>query len=480
MTEKQDKPKRPPLILELEVEKLAYGGRGVARKDDFVWFVDGGLPGQRVKAQARRKKRRYGEAFIKEVLRPSKDQIASPCPYFGVCGGCQLQHLDYTAQIAAKGQQVSELLERMGGLGGLAVESTIGADKLYGYRNKMEFSFANRRWVGDEADGLPDNWALGLHVPRRFDKVLEIEACLLQSDRANAVLRTVNAFARSTMTKKLWAYDHKTHQGFWRFLILREGHLTGDLMVNVITSGQFGEVGDAVIDELAALIQERHPEVTTLIHGISDKLAQTAFAETSRVLIGSGRITERIGDKVFEISPNAFFQTNSRQTETLFKAIAQAAELTGEETVYDLYCGTGAIGIYLANQAKNVLGIEVIPEAVDDARRNAELNGLTNVHFRVGDMKDAIKNRDQLAQKHGAPHVAILDPPRGGTHPKTIQHLMALDAPTIVYVSCNPSILARDMAMLCEKHYTPELIQPVDMFPHTGHVEVVVRLTRKK
>lgn len=475
------KPKRPPLILDLEVENLAYGGKGVARKDDFVWFVDKGLPGQRVTAQARRKKRRYGEAFIKEVITPSPDQIDAPCPYFGLCGGCQLQHYDYPAQTQAKTQQVAELIDRLGGLTGVAVQPTLHADRLYGYRNKMEFSFSNKRWTTEDEDGsVPDNWALGLHVPRRFDKVLQIDRCLLQTDAANDVLETVNAFAQSKKSDKLWAYDLKTHKGFWRFLVLRSGQLTGELMVNVVTSTQFGEQGDAAIDELAGIIAEKHPEVTTMLHSVTDKLAQAAFAESSRVIIGSGKITEKIGDKVFEISPNAFFQTNSYQTETLFKAITEAAALTGEETVYDLYCGTGAIGIYLADQAKHVLGIEVIPEAVEDAQHNAELNNLENIHFRVGDMKDAIKHRDKLEAKYGAPHVAILDPPRGGTHPKTIQHLMALNAPTVVYVSCNPSILARDLAVLCEKQYVVDWVQPVDMFPHTGHVEVVARLSRRK
>ncbi|MCK5145400.1 23S rRNA (uracil(1939)-C(5))-methyltransferase RlmD [bacterium] len=478
--EKSKKERRPPLILDLEIENLAYGGKGVARNDDFVWFVDKGLPGQHVKAQARRKKRRYGEAFIKEVITPSPDQIEPPCQHFGTCGGCQLQHYDYQAQINAKGQQVADLLHRVAGLTGLEVEPAIGAEHLYAYRNKMEFSFSNKRWLLGDDDEAPDNWALGLHVPRRFDKVLQIDHCLLQTDEANAVLKTVNEYAQSTKSDKLWAYDLKTHRGFWRFLVLRSGQLSGDLMVNVVTSSQFGDQGNAAMDTLAEIIKQKHPEVTTMLHSTTDKLAQAAFAEQSRVLFGSGYITEKIGKFTFDISPNAFFQTNSLQTETLFKVIADAAELTGEETVYDLYCGTGAIGIYLADKAKNVLGIEVIPEAIEDAKRNAELNNIDNIRFRLGDMKDAIRNQDQLTKQFGAPHIAILDPPRGGTHPKTIQHLMALDAPTIIYVSCNPSILARDLAVLCEKKYTPEIIQPVDMFPHTGHVEVVARLTRKK
>lgn len=462
--------------LELFIDDLSFGARGVARLDDFVWFVENGIPGQKVRARVRRVKQNYGEAFIEEVLESSPHQVDPPCSYFGICGGCQLQHLSYDVQVQAKTRQVKEILERIGGLGKIEVRPTLPAEKIYGYRNKMEFTFSVRRWfTEEEAPNKPSAFALGLHVPKRFDKVLDIDTCHLQSELGNRVLRTVKDLILQTGLKP---YNIKSHKGFYRFLVIREGKNTGDLMLNLITSAQDLQEGREAIDWIVHKLFWCHPEITTVLHSTTDKKAQVALGESERLILGMGKITERIGERIFEISPNAFFQTNTHQAQRLFETTAELANFQGDEIVYDLYCGTGAIGICIADKVKKVLGIEVIPSAVKDAKRNIELNGLSNVEFVLTDMRDALGESSTIIQTYGSPDVVILDPPRGGTHPKTAKGLLNLAPPKILYVSCNPAILARDLQVLCEKTYTLKVVQPVDMFPHTGHIEVVALLLR--
>jgi 23S rRNA (uracil1939-C5)-methyltransferase len=312
-------------------------------------------------------------------------------------------------------------------------------------------------------------------VPRRFDKVLDIDGCLLQSETNNQILRSVKTLALETELKP---YNIRNHTGFYRFCILRQGLNTGDIMLNIITSGQAGKTGDDAMDWISHKLFWNHPEITTFIHSISDSLAQVAFAERERLLLGTGKITEKIGNRVFEISPGAFFQTNPRQAQQLFETISELADFQGTETVYDLYCGTGAIGISISHQVKRVLGIEVIQSAVEDGKRNVELNHIENIEFILADMKEAMKDYGPLTEQHGMPDVVILDPPRGGTHPDTVNGLLNLAPQKIVYVSCNPAILARDLKILCEKTYTLRTVQAVDMFPHTAHIEVVALLVR--
>ena len=340
----------------------------------------------------------------------------------------------------------------------------------------MEFSFSDKRWVMDEDDSESKEFALGLHVPKRFDKVLNIDACLLQCDMANGILKDVRELTQET---GLPPYGVQSHEGFWRFFIIREGKNTGELMLNFITSSQYGEEGDKAVDWVVHKLFWRFPDITSVIHSVTDKLAQVAFSESERLLLGPPMIQETVGSRSYEISPNAFFQTNTKQTEVLFNTIVNLAKFQGHETVYDLYCGTGAIGIYVADYVKKVIGIEVIEAAIKDGKRNIEINNLSNIDLVLADMKDALKETDAIISLHGQPDIIILDPPRGGTHPDTIKHLLHLNAPKIVYVSCNPSILARDAQMLCEDKYEMKTIQPVDMFPHTGHVEVVTLFERK-
>ena len=462
--------------LELLIEDLAFGAKGVARKDDFVWFINRGIPGQKVRATVRRIRSNYGEADIVKVIEPSPHQISPPCPFFGTCGGCQLQHLKYEMQVEYKTMQVKEILKRIGGLDQLEVLPTIPAEQTYGYRNKMEFTFSDRRWImeGDHSD-MPSNFALGLHVPGRFEKVIHIDTCLLQSEMSNRVFKTASDL---TFETGLSAYNTKNHTGFWRFLVIREGKNTGDLMLNFITSGQEPKRGTKAIDWIVHKLFWRHPEITTIIHSITDRKAKVAFGESERLILGTGKITEQLGGKLFEISPDSFFQTNTSQAEVLFENIAKIANFKGDETVYDLYCGTGAIGISIADKVKQVICIEVIESAVQNGIQNMELNNISNLTFINADIKDVLKEKAELQNKYAPPDIIILDPPRGGTHPETVKHISALSPQKIVYISCNPSILARDLKVLCEKSYSLSVVQPIDMFPHTGHIEVVALLHR--
>jgi len=468
------KPRKGDLF-EIEIEDLAFGARGLARMDDFVWFVDRALPGQKILARAGRVRKAYGEARLVEVLSPATDQIDPPCPYFGICGGCQMQHWKYAKQADAKSRQVKDILQRIGGIDDPPMLDVIGADNLYGYRNKMEFTFSDRRWLlQDDAMEKPENFALGLHVPGRFDKVLDLDVCLLQSDFNNKIMGTIKQFA---LESGLPPYSQKTHEGFWRFLILRNGQQTGQHMIHLVTSGQFGEDGNKAVDKLCQTILDKHPDLTTFIHGISDSKGQVARSETERILHGSGQITEMLFGLEFEISPAAFFQTNTIQAEKLFYSIIELAEFKGTETVFDLYCGTGAIGLTLADKIKQVIGVEVIESAVEDARRNAKRNGISNANFILADMKDALRNQPAI-QEMETPDVLILDPPRGGTHPKTIEDVLEIKAPKVIYVSCNPPMLAKDLQSLTSI-YKLRKIQTVDLFPHTKHIEVVALLELK-
>lgn len=466
-------------IIELEIEDLAFKGKGVARTDNFVWFVKHGLPGQKVKARIGKKKKNYGEAYIEEIIEPSPHQISPPCPYFGTCGGCQLQHLKYEKQVFYKTNQIKEILKRMGEFTVPEVLPTIPSRNIYQYRNKMEFSFSDKRWIEknkeEEETSKSKNFALGLHIPKRFDKVLDIDSCLLQSDKANLLLQDIK---KLTFETNLPAYNPRNHTGVWRFLVIREGMNTGELMINIFTSSQEMTKVSNVLKGISHTMRNRHPELTSFIHTVTDSLAQVAQGGNSYLLMGSPKIKEKIGDKIFEISPGTFFQTNSYQTEILFNTIASLADFRGDENVFDLYCGTGAIGITIAEKVKNIYGIEVIESAVKDGIINAELNNLDNVHFYLADIKEAMRDINDLIRKLTKPDVVILDPPRGGTHPKSIKGLLKMAPSKIIYVSCNPAILTRDLNILCESKYQLKKIQPVDMFPHTGHIEVVTVLLR--
>jgi len=449
------KPRRGD-TLELSVEDLAFGGEGVGRADGYVVFVRGGLPGDRLRVRLTEARGRFGRAAIEEVLVPAPDRVAPPCPYFGRCGGCRLQHLAYPAQLAFKEKQVRDCLQRLGGLGEVALRPILPAPEPYGYRNKMEFTIA----------GTPP--AVGLHVFERYDVVLDIERCLLQSDTMNALL---DEFRRQVRDRALSVWDPHTERGLLRFVMMREGRNTGEAMVNVVAAAPDVETLTPVAEALHA----RAPATASVVLNVNAKKASVAVGSEEHLLWGREHITESLGGVDFQVSANSFFQTNTRQAERLFGVVEAACELDGTETLLDLYAGTGAISLLLARRVRAVYGIEVAAAAVADAIRNARANGIDNCTFLAGEVRHVLP---ELMRQGVRASVVVADPPRAGFHPKALLALAALAPARIVYVSCNPSTLARDVADLVRHGYRLEWVQPVDMFPQTPHIEAVARLRR--
>ena len=455
-------------IVELLIDRMAFGGQGIARLDGLVIFVKGAIPGDRVRALIFRKKKAYAEARIEEILVPSSDRIQAPCPHFGICGGCQWQHATYARQLEYKRAHVEETLSHIGSLSGIEVHDPIPSEKHFGYRNKMEFSFSDRPWLPHPPleKGGEAGFALGLHVPGTFDKIIDVDACLLQQERGNEILREVKRFAKQS---GLPAYGLRSHEGFWRFLTLRHSACLDEWMVNVVTSDERSSVILPLAQRLTALF----PNVKTMVNNVSARKASIAVGEREVVLAGAGMIQDKIGGATFQISANSFFQTNSLGAERLYGKVVEFAELTGKETVVDLYSGTGTIPIFLANSASRVIGMEIAESAIVDARGNCEANGIENCEFILGDI------RENLTLLSIRPQVMIIDPPRTGMHQDVLSRVLEIGAERIVYVSCNPATLARDLGRM-QEHYQILEIQPVDMFPHTYHIECVTKLEKKK
>lgn len=464
--------------VELVVESLAYGGRGLARIDGFVIFIDRTIPGQRVLARIIRKKASYAEARVVEVLQDSPQAITPRCVHFGTCGGCLWQNLDYQQQLEAKRNQVWECLAHITGLTDDVVFPTLPSPEIYYYRNKMEFSFASRRWLLPEELELsqlekPRDFALGLHVKGFYNRVLDLEECHLQNPLSITILKQVRQFA---LDSGLPPYNTKDHAGFWRFLVVRDSKHTGQILVELITAPHRN--GSTVVRQLASQLQAEIPEVSTLVHGISAKKAQIACADKQEVIFGPGYIEEHLGNLRFRISPEAFFQTNSYGAEILVDQVTEGCAVSGSEVVWDLYCGTGTMAIGIAKTARKVIGFELQAEAVADARINTSLNGVDNCEFVLGDIKELLRNPSLLVDRYGKPGVVVTDPPRAGMHPSVVKNLLALAPPKVVCVSCNPATLARDLTMFMEQ-YRLLRVQPVDLFPHTAHIEAVAVLERK-
>lgn len=457
-------------LLEFEVEKFADRGKSLARIDGQVVFIPGGVPGDRVRARVIRKKKRYAEARIEELLEPSDLRTTPRCFYFGTCGGCKWQHVQYEAQLDAKRESVREALEHQAGVTDVDVRPTIGAENQYFYRNKMEFSFSAERWLtpteietGQEFD---TDFALGLHVPGSFYKVLDLTECHLQSLRSAEL---VNAFRDLAKQNDWKPWDIRAHVGFLRHLVIRIGERTGEWMVNLVTA----YYDEERMETVAGFLKESFPEVVTLVNTINSTVAQTAFGEQAHVIYGSGVIHDQIGERTYEIASNAFFQTNTSQAERLYEVARDFASFKPDDLVYDLYCGAGTISLFVAPYVRSVVGIELVEEAVRNAEVNAKANGVDNCTFVRGDML-ALFN-EQFVARHGRPDVLIVDPPRAGMHPKVVQRIAALRPERLVYVSCNPLTQARDLKDLIEL-YDIEAVQPVDLFPHTHHIENVIGL----
>ena len=454
--------------MELDVSQVAFGGKGIARVEGMAVFVNQAVPGDRVLARIIKKKKSYAEARVLEIVSPSAHRVEAPCPYSGLCGGCTWQFLDYDWQLKYKQQHVSEALEHIGLIKDVPVHATLPSPLVFGYRNKMEFTCATQRWLMPEEmgrDGVDAGMALGLHVPGTYFKVLDTEACLLQPALGNRLLDNVREYIKAS---GLPVYGLKSHEGFWRFLVLRHSVARDQWMVNIVTAHENREAVQALADRLTA----QYASVVSVVNNVTARKAGVAVGEYEILLAGEAVIVDAIGSCEFELSVNSFFQTNTLGAGRLYDTVRAYAGLTGDEVVVDLYCGAGTIAIYLSDSARQVVGMEVVQSAVDDASRNCRRNGIDNCRFVAGDI------RFTLAHLDARPDVMIIDPPRAGMHQDVVEQMLAIGPPKIVYVSCNPATLARDLALMKE-HYTVAEVQPVDMFPHTFHVESVARLVRR-
>lgn len=463
--------------VDLYVEKLAFGGKALGRVDGFVVFVEHAVPGQQVRVRITRKKSRFAEAEVVQLLAQSPAYAPPFCPHFGLCGGCQWQDLAYEEQLHWKKIHVQECLQHLAGLTPGDILPPVASPEQRYYRNKMEFAFAPRAWMQSFDPGAKNRAAggavaLGLHVGAAFDRIFNLEHCFLQSPQSTAIVAEVRRWCGQS---GLAAYNTHTHRGFWRFLVLREGKRTAQTLVHLITTDQ----GDpAVVEALAAHLVARFPPITSLVHSRRQTKAQVAVGESSRTLWGPGYIEEHLGHLRLRISANSFLQTNTPAAEGLYNAISRLGEFSGDETVWDLYCGAGSIALHLASHVRRVVGFELIAAAVNDAYSNSRLNGLGNCQFLAGDLKQRLRETLR-AGGQPRPDVVVTDPPRAGMHPQVVEALREVAPRRIIYVSCNPATLARDLALLQDR-YDILTIQPFDLFPHTAHIECVARLDRRQ
>lgn len=465
--------KKLDLILEnVKIEAVAAEGKSLAHVDGTVVFVEFAVPGDIVNVKVTKKKKNYMEGFILEIVKPSEDRLQPFCEHFGICGGCRWQPLPYDMQLKAKQQQVWDQLVRIGHLEIPDISPILPSDKTKYYRNKLEFTFSNKRWIynNEDPDSLTDEERLGLgfHVGKFFDKVLDIKHCSLQPEPSNEIRLFIREYA---VTHDLEFYNIRENAGFLRNLIIRNNQV-GDVMLTVCFAY---DDQDKIVPMLDAIAAE-FPQIKSLHYVINEKLNDSISDLDCILYKGEDAIWETMGKLKFKIGPKSFYQTNSEQAYKLYSVAKEFAALTGNEVVYDLYTGTGTIAQFISDKASKVIGIEYVKEAIEDARINAEANGITNCTFFDGDMKDILTA--DFIKEHGKPEVMIIDPPRAGMHPDVVKVIMEAAPERIVYVSCNPASQARDLAMMSPM-YEITAVQPVDMFPHTMHVENVCALKLK-
>lgn len=457
------------IIPEVPIHGIADRGKGVGRTSEgLTVFVNGAVPGDVVDVFVQKKKGTFAEGIADRIVTPSPDRIEAFCQHFNVCGGCKWQNLDYQAQLRHKQLVVEDALLRIGKVDIKEIRPILGAPDTTYYRNKLEFGFANRRWLTKEEmqdENIDAKHALGFHRAGFFDKIIDIQHCWLQPEPSNAIRNTCREIA---LEQELDFYDMRTHNGFLRNLMVRITDF-GETMLLV----SFAKNDKKAIARYLDAILEKFPALTTLVYCVNTKMNDSLFDQTMLTYFGKGFVVEQLGDLRFKIGPKSFFQTNSKQGKKLYDVTAEFAGLSGKENVYDLYTGTGSIALYLARQCRQVVGIEEVPEAIADAEENMRLNDIQNAIFYAGDVKNVLS--PEFADKHGRPDVVITDPPRAGMHEKAVRFLLDLAAPRIVYVSCNPATQARDLQLLSEK-YAVLKSQAVDMFPHTHHIENVVLL----
>ena len=453
------------------IEAVAAEGKALAHVDGMVVFVEYAVPGDVVDIRVTKKKRNYMEGYVAKMIQPSPQRLEPFCSHFGICGGCRWQHLPYEMQLEAKRQQVYDQLVRIGHLDVPEIKPVLGSDKNRYYRNKLEFTFSARRWFETPVDfeQLPENERIGLgfHVGRYFDRVLDIEHCWLQDSPSNEIRLFLKQYS---IEHGLEFYDIRENKGYMRNIVIRNNQ-AGDVMLIVV----FAKDDPATRTPLLEAVADKFPQITSLYYVINTKLNDSIADQTPLLFKGDDAIYEKMEDLTFKIGPKSFYQTNTEQAYKLYSTAREFAALTGSEVVYDLYTGTGTIAQFVSSKASKVIGIEYVPEAIEDARKNAHNNGITNCEFFAGDMKDVLTAA--FIEKHGRPDVIILDPPRAGIHPDVARVILDAAPERIVYVSCNPASQARDISLL-SAHYKITDVQPVDMFPHTHHVENVCSLRR--
>lgn len=461
--------KKLTVLQKVLVEDYAAEGKSISRIDGKVIFIEGAGPGDIVDIRIIKNKKDWASGKVVNFHEYSKERVAPFCEHFGVCGGCKWQMLPYEKQLLYKQNEVEQHLRRIGKVLLPPIAPILGASPSRRYRNKLEFTFSNRRYLLQQeisSDGIiPQENALGFHVPGIFDKVIDINTCHLMLEPVNQIKNFIREFAYQ---QGYTFYDIKQHEGWLRNLIVRICR-TGEIMVNICFGYDDASEQKILLDSLL----QRVPAISSLFYTINPKWNDSIYDLQPRHYSGNSYVLETLEDFRFKIGPKSFFQTNTYQGENLYKITREFAELTGNETVYDLYCGTGSIGIFLSRQSKRIIGVEVIEEAIADAYENAALNNISHAHFVAGDVIDVCGNA--FFEQHGKPDVIITDPPRAGMHEKLTQKILEMEAPTVVYVSCNPATQARDLNILDEK-YVVMKIQPVDMFPHTQHIENVVQL----
>jgi len=452
--------RRPTKTARIEIVDLAYNGKAVGRLDGKVVFLNSGLPGETVLARITKEKARYCEGRTIEIIRRSDERIDSPCNHFGECGGCTWLDLDYARQLHYKRRQVVDCLRHIGRFEDIDVADIVPSREQFYYRNKMEFS-------ANAADGTA--FTLGLHRRGRFDEIFDVTDCLLQSTISNEILAR---FREYMIRYHVPAYHVSDHTGYMRFLVIREGKNTGQIMLNVVTGD--GELPGK--DDLVASLTDAFPGITTIVHNITTRISNVARGERELIIYGDGYIVDELLDRSFKIYANSFFQTNTRQAETLYAAALDMLDVSSSDRLLDLYCGTGTIGLCIAADVARVVGIDIEPAAIAAAEANAADNGITNAEFHAAAAREILSRRPELFTGLTG---AVVDPPRAGLHPKVIRKLIELNFPKIVYISCNPATFARDAAIFADSNYRLSRIIPVDMFPHTMHVELVAGFKRK-
>lgn len=455
----------------VSVIDIAEEGKGVGKIDDLVLFIQHAVPGDVVDVEVTRKKKNFAEARITTLKVPSEHRVQAFCQHFGTCGGCKWQHMTYDSQLTFKQKTVENALQRIGKIDVSGIESILPSSETTYYRNKMEYTFSNKRWLTDDEIKSNEEFgkqALGFHVPLFFDKILQISHCHLQAEPSNTIRNAVDAFA---VANNISYYDVRAHEGALRNLIIRNTS-TGELMIIVV----FAHPEEGQIDLLMEFVKQSFPEITSLLYIVNQKKNDTIFDQDIHIYKGRDHIFEEMDGLKFKIGAKSFYQTNSKQAFELYKITKEFAGLRGDELVYDLYTGAGTIANFVARNAREVVGIEYVPSAIEDAKLNSELNGIKNTKFFAGDMKDVLTS--DFIGLHGKPDVIITDPPRAGMHADVVERILEIGAGKVVYVSCNPATQARDLALLTPK-YEVSRIKPVDMFPHTQHVENVVLLKLK-